>query len=358
MKINLAGRIREFRKECGMTQEQLAEALGVTVGAVYKWENGRSTPEVRLLTEMADLFETSVDALLDYQVRNNDCKHLVERLKAATHDRPDNATLLDAEKAIRKYPNCFDIIYYSAVLYELAGIVRNDPARQRRALALYQKALLLIEQNTDDKRSALSIQTDMANIHSCLGEQDKGIALLKASNPMGVNNARIGAELAQQGQPEQAARYLSEALVDVLVKQFHTVDGFLNVLEKQNDNETMLALLHWVLNSIHGLQMPGVTSFLDRMEAVYLMVLAYVTMKTGARGEAAEHLRQAKRVALRFDAEPDYSVKRIRFVDQNMLASAFDSMGTSAIDGICTILRQQESPELDALWEEIDHEAE
>ena len=38
MKMMLAENIRAFRKERSLTQEQLAEALGVTAGAVYKWE--------------------------------------------------------------------------------------------------------------------------------------------------------------------------------------------------------------------------------------------------------------------------------------------------------------------------------
>lgn len=42
MKIKLAENIRMFRKEHSLTQEQLAEVLGVTVGAVYKWEAGVS----------------------------------------------------------------------------------------------------------------------------------------------------------------------------------------------------------------------------------------------------------------------------------------------------------------------------
>ncbi|MBQ6215744.1 MAG: helix-turn-helix transcriptional regulator, partial [Erysipelotrichaceae bacterium] len=46
MKMMLAENIRAFRKERSLTQEQLAEALGVTAGAVYKWEAKLSTPEL------------------------------------------------------------------------------------------------------------------------------------------------------------------------------------------------------------------------------------------------------------------------------------------------------------------------
>ena len=42
MNLTLAENIRTFRKERNLTQERLAEALGVTVGAVYKWESGVS----------------------------------------------------------------------------------------------------------------------------------------------------------------------------------------------------------------------------------------------------------------------------------------------------------------------------
>lgn len=42
MTLKLSDNIRSFRKERSLTQEQLAEVLGVTTGAVYKWEAGGS----------------------------------------------------------------------------------------------------------------------------------------------------------------------------------------------------------------------------------------------------------------------------------------------------------------------------
>ncbi|MBO4367910.1 MAG: helix-turn-helix transcriptional regulator [Clostridia bacterium] len=61
MHISLSDNIRAFRKERKMTQEKLAEALGVTAGAVCKWESGLSLPELDMIMEMADLFDTPGD---------------------------------------------------------------------------------------------------------------------------------------------------------------------------------------------------------------------------------------------------------------------------------------------------------
>ena len=61
MNLNLSETIRRFRKERGLTQEQLAEALDVSVGAVSKWELGSAAPDLSRLVELAEFFETSVD---------------------------------------------------------------------------------------------------------------------------------------------------------------------------------------------------------------------------------------------------------------------------------------------------------
>lgn len=66
MKLLLSENIARLRRERSMTQEQLAEALGVSFAAVSKWERGAATPELNLIAEMADLFEVSMDALIGY----------------------------------------------------------------------------------------------------------------------------------------------------------------------------------------------------------------------------------------------------------------------------------------------------
>jgi transcriptional regulator with XRE-family HTH domain len=65
--MNIGNNIAVLRKKKGITQEELANELGVSAQAVSKWENNSSCPDVSLLTKIADYFGVSVDALLRAQ---------------------------------------------------------------------------------------------------------------------------------------------------------------------------------------------------------------------------------------------------------------------------------------------------
>ncbi len=63
-KETLGKRIAQLRKEKGLTQEQLAEKVGVSAQAVSKWENDISCPDITLLPLLADILGVTVDELL------------------------------------------------------------------------------------------------------------------------------------------------------------------------------------------------------------------------------------------------------------------------------------------------------
>jgi len=64
MENSIGRKIAFYRKSKGMTQDGLAEALGVTPQAVSKWENDAACPDIALLAPMSRLFGTSIDYLL------------------------------------------------------------------------------------------------------------------------------------------------------------------------------------------------------------------------------------------------------------------------------------------------------
>ena len=64
MKTILANKIKKFRKESNLSQEQLADICHVSVQAVSKWECGLSYPDIELLPTIAEAFNVSIDSLL------------------------------------------------------------------------------------------------------------------------------------------------------------------------------------------------------------------------------------------------------------------------------------------------------
>lgn len=57
--------IRRLREERGLSQQELATAIGVTQGAVSHWENGLRKPAIDDMVKMATLFNCKVDDLID-----------------------------------------------------------------------------------------------------------------------------------------------------------------------------------------------------------------------------------------------------------------------------------------------------
>ncbi len=67
MKLNLGNNIKKYRKEKYMTQEALAEYLGVSPQAISRWENGTTYPDMELIPALANLFGVPTDILFDMQ---------------------------------------------------------------------------------------------------------------------------------------------------------------------------------------------------------------------------------------------------------------------------------------------------
>ena len=65
MNIELANRLYEYRKQSGLSQEELAEKLGISRQSVSKWERAESCPDTDNLIELAKVYNVSIDELLN-----------------------------------------------------------------------------------------------------------------------------------------------------------------------------------------------------------------------------------------------------------------------------------------------------
>lgn len=355
MRLTISKNIRAFRKQRGLTQEQLAEVLGVTTGAVYKWESGLSFPELPMIVELADFFDTSVDALLGYEMKDNRLEATVTRLREYRRSK-DRDGLAEAEKALKKYPHSFQIVTESAALYRAFGIEAGDKKLLRRALELLEQSRLLLSQNEDPQISEQTIYGRIAQTYLGLDEMDKAIALWKAHNAGGVYNSRIGSILAQNDQIEEAVPYLSEALANLLADLITTINGYVNVYLKRGDHASAQAILSWGIELFQGLRKADKPNYFDKVCAVFLAALAASQFLSGKRDEARDTLIKAKELAAFFDASPSYDESDIRFITRIEGASAHDDLGATAMDGVRNAVSQFDSDEFAALWSAMSEE--
>ena len=352
MELSLSENIRRMRKERKMTQEKLAEALGVTVGAVYKWEAGLSQPELELIVEMADFFDTSVDVLLGYRMQDNRLEALTKRITELCRTM-DPAALTEIEKTLAKYPNSFRLVYESAGIYLAFGASNNDKTQLRRALELLEQARILLPQNDDPRISEASICNNMATAYLKLGEHEKGLQLLKDHNAGRVFSPEIGGYLAIfMDRPEEAVPFLSEALLDGISGLFTVIAGYVFLFRSRKDWESALAIVNWGLDLLTGIKTEA-ADVMDKTRAEMLAVLAYVQARLGRTQESRDSLEKAAETALRFDSTPDYSLKSLRFAEHPEQVLIYDILGASACGTTAALLDLLGDEVLTAQWKEL-----
>ncbi len=352
MNILLGENIRKLRKSQGLTQEQLAEVLGVTPGAVYKWEAKLSVPDINLIIELASFFDTSVDVLLGYDIKGKSRTESIALMKQYSLEHNKDC-LSEAEKALTKYPNFFDVVFESASCYHLFGISLNDKAMLRRGIELYNRSLSLISQNNDPDISELSICRNLAGCYISLGDISRGIEILKQNNPCYINSSEIGFALASNEQCEEAVTFLSQSLLSIAIEAAQTVTGYINVYFKRKNYSDAAAVINWGLDFLRGLHYEEKNNSFDKISVVFLVCLGEVKLKTEGRAAAKQALLEAKALAERFDSVPNYKIENIRFMEKIKPAAAYDDIGKTAIEGIENTVLQSDDEELRSLWKEI-----
>ncbi|MGN0535921.1 MAG: helix-turn-helix transcriptional regulator [Eubacterium sp.] len=118
MNINFSENLKAFRVKKGITQEAVADFLGVTFQSVSKWERGESYPDITMLPSIADFFNVSVDDLLgvnDIKRQNQIDFYISEFDGLFMVDTPK--CLETMKNAIREFPSNYSLLvrYMSAL---------------------------------------------------------------------------------------------------------------------------------------------------------------------------------------------------------------------------------------------------
>lgn len=129
MKIYIGENIKRLRREKNITQETLAEILGVSCAAVSKWERGDTYPDITLIFPLADFFGISVDELLGYNSARAEAEiEEIFRQHNVLFCADKTEEMIDLmRKAKKDYPNNYRILMQ--YVWDVGGgLADNDPA--------------------------------------------------------------------------------------------------------------------------------------------------------------------------------------------------------------------------------------
>ncbi len=103
--INIAKVLVKKRKEKGITQDELANYIGVSKASVSKWETEQSYPDVTFLPQLAAYFNISIDELMDYkpEMAKEEIRKLYRRLSSDFASKPFDTVMEDCHQIIKKF---------------------------------------------------------------------------------------------------------------------------------------------------------------------------------------------------------------------------------------------------------------
>ncbi len=124
---HLGERLKKLRKDNRITQEALAEYLGISYQAVSKWENGQGFPDISLLPALSNFFGVSSDYLLGIESEKSEerIEHALAEARKTTHTGEIEKSIDIIENALKSFPNehrlLCDLLEYKVMRF------RDDP---------------------------------------------------------------------------------------------------------------------------------------------------------------------------------------------------------------------------------------
>ena len=157
MEINLKEKLRTLRHQKNVTQEVLANHLGITPQSVGKWERGEGFPDITLLPKIAFYFDVTVDELLSVdQVRVDETINEYKRQADACLRTGDTDQFLAIwEKAYAEFPNDCRTIHG---LMSAINIKGDRPCPEEKVKRITELGETLLQKSTDFNQRECAIQ--------------------------------------------------------------------------------------------------------------------------------------------------------------------------------------------------------
>ena len=234
--INIAHTIVNKRKEKGLTQDELANFIGVSKASVSKWETGQSYPDIVLLPQLAAYFNISIDDLMGYEPKmtNEDIRKLYKELSIEFTRKPFDEVMNRCRDITKKYFSCFPLLLQIGGLYINYGYYTVASIDDEQKVSVVEEAkelFIRVKEQSDDlelKHLALHLE---ATCEVILGNPNEVIELLKdgkrhatSSNEILLSQAYMMTE-----KVDEAKTALQDSIYDSILELFSYIPPYLAI---------------------------------------------------------------------------------------------------------------------------------
>lgn len=216
MEMEIGSKLAELRRKRGLTQEQLAERLGVSAPAVSKWETNSSCPDITLLCPLARALGTNVDTLLRFEEQLSHEK-VAEKVNAIIETaRQDGWEAGEREllELLHQYPNSETLKYNAALVQNVFLLLCPNADQEAQAQWKALKTELLTDLRTLGTGAYWQAATlQLAQIAVSEDRLDEAEGLLKELPEQGVDPTAAWVQVSlRRGEPEEALKVVQKRL--------------------------------------------------------------------------------------------------------------------------------------------------
>ncbi|MBQ3099603.1 MAG: helix-turn-helix transcriptional regulator [Clostridia bacterium] len=181
--MSIGSTIKKLRRESDMTQEELAEYLGITSNAVSQWECNKTSPDISQLPILANIFEVTTDYLLGIDV--SDKQSVIEGIHNEAWSFCNAGDKTKAAEIVRtgliNYPNSFKLMFDLVVFLYQRAFHQECSKDEQRSFCIEAAGYIdkIIEKCTDMQIQCESVELACI-IFPTIGRYDDAVGLVSA----------------------------------------------------------------------------------------------------------------------------------------------------------------------------------
>ena len=125
--MGLGSHLSNARKKSGLSQEAVAEKLGVSRQTISKWELDETLPDIRQAKRLALLYHLTLDELISFDIEQQEIEDIIEKISEETQKKINwNQVWSKKYPILASYQQGVDIAPYAEGLYQLLGRLKME----------------------------------------------------------------------------------------------------------------------------------------------------------------------------------------------------------------------------------------